>query len=102
MDLTLINTMIQIKKITTLEQLCQYFDQVIDLENDDLLFASSYLRGFIEVAAVKFGDDSQLLSTELAQVISLQLADAKHELNDLDSNLVENFWLSILPLFNKK
>lgn len=85
--------------IYTLQQLCQYFDHVIDLDDDDLLFASSYLRGFIEVAAVNFGNDSQYLSTELANVVAQQLADAEYELSETDSQLVDRFWLSILPRF---
>ncbi|WP_160173522.1 YfcL family protein [Thalassotalea sp. ND16A] len=88
-----------LQTINSLALLCQYFDSIIDLDNDDLLFASSYLRGFIEVAAVEFGDDQQLLCRDLAAIISQQLAAASAELNVEDKTHVDEFWQSISPLF---
>ncbi|OUS25423.1 hypothetical protein A9Q98_12650 [Thalassotalea sp. 42_200_T64] len=88
-----------IQGIDSLALLCKYFDSILELDNDDLLFASSYLRGFIEVAAVDFGDDQQLLCQNLAALISQQLVDASAELTVDDKTHVDDFWQSISPLF---
>ncbi|QBY05213.1 hypothetical protein E2K93_12850 [Thalassotalea sp. HSM 43] len=88
-----------LENVNTLEQLSQYFDSIVELENDDLLFASSYLRGFIEVAAVDFGDDEQPLSERLAQKVSEQLQIARSELNPNDQQIVSHFWQTLQPAF---
>ncbi|MDN3653907.1 YfcL family protein [Thalassotalea ponticola] len=92
--------MIAITDIKTLAQLDQYFDHIVDLDNDDALFASSYLRGFIEVEAVEFGDEQQPLTQRLADKVSAQLERAKDELSSADQRIVEQFWQTLQPAFN--
>ncbi|WP_371188812.1 YfcL family protein [Thalassotalea maritima] len=89
-----------LSQVTHLEHLAQYFDSLIELDNDDVLFASSYLRGFIEVAAVQFGDDSQPLTAQLAHLVSEQLTAASHELNESDRLIVDDFWLQLKGAFS--
>jgi hypothetical protein len=86
-------------KLITLDDLYQYFDQLLDQENDDLLFASSYLRGFIPVEAVAFGDDQQKLSAALATKISEKLTQARTELSPQDRTLVTNLWIELSSNF---
>ena len=58
-------------EINKLAELYQYLDDLVcqDVSSDEL-FASSYLRGFISLAASEFGDESQLLVQPLAEDIS--------------------------------
>lgn len=76
----------------TIAELYLYFDQLIDDASADELFCSSYLRGFITIAAQGFGDEQQLLSKALADVVSAQLSDAADELSADDRTLVADFW----------
>jgi len=92
-------------KIETLADLYKYFDQLVDgdveyqgegeeqlTELADVLFASSYIRGFVALEAVNFGDEQQLLSVGLAQSVSDKLAEARNELTPQDQQIVGNFW----------
>lgn len=83
-------------KIENLTELYQYFDDLVCHDtDDDTLFASSYLRGFIALVASQFGDESQKLSTELFQAVSTELQQAKAELTPQDSVVVNNYWLKL-------
>lgn len=86
--------------VFSLTDLWQYFDDLIELENDDVLFASSYLRGFIEVAATEFGDERQSLSNQLYALVNQQLVATQQELNEADLHLVQQFWRDIKPRFS--
>ena len=88
-----------LENVKTVGQLNHYFDQLLDFENDDLLFASSYLRGFINVASVTFGDEHQQLSIDLYKTVSEQVTAASDELNDIDKQFVNDFWLLLQPAF---
>ena len=88
-----------IEDVQNLEQLFCYFDDLIELDCDDQLFASSYLRGFLEVAAVEFGTLAQPLSIALFTQVALQLDAAQGELSEQDEIFVSNFWQSIKPMF---
>ncbi|GLX77447.1 hypothetical protein tinsulaeT_07870 [Thalassotalea insulae] len=86
--------------LSTLAELYQYFDDLVlqDCSNDDL-FASSYIKGFIALAATEFGDESQPLSKALAAVVSEKLTEARSELSPEDKVIVNNYWSGINPLF---
>ncbi|MDO6445611.1 YfcL family protein [Colwellia sp. 1_MG-2023] len=83
-------------KVKNLEALYQYFDELVAQEADsDTLFASSYIRGFIALVAVQFGDEKQKISAELCDCVSEQLSKAKTELTPQDNAIVNNYWLSL-------
>jgi len=99
-------------KTKTLADLYQYFDQLVDgeieyqaqaqeplIELADVLFASSYIRGFVALEAVNFGDEQQLLSVTLADKVSDKLAEAKNELTPQDQQIVSNFWHTLKRQF---
>ncbi len=84
------------KSINTLSDLYQYLDALFDQDVDnDILFASSYLRGFISLSATDFGDEQQSISASLVGLITQKLAAAKSELNPQDNVIVQNFWLNL-------
>jgi len=84
----------------TLTDLYHYFDSLFDQDaSQDTLFASSYVRGFIAVEAVAFGDDNQLLSAELYQQVLTKMNAAKTELSPQDRTIVENFYQKIKVYF---
>lgn len=86
--------------IQTLSQLYQHFDELCLKENnDDELFASSYIRGFIALAASQFGDETQLLSTDFGNDISVKLTDARSELTPQDQQIISNYWAELKTLF---
>ncbi|WP_371377358.1 YfcL family protein [Thalassotalea aquiviva] len=85
--------------VTTIAQLWAYFDTLVEQDNDDLLFVSSYLRGFIEVAALEFGGEQQRLSADLYHNVSAQLTLSQGELSPSDINLVNDFWGQLKPCF---
>lgn len=86
--------------IQTLSELYQHFDDLCLKENnDDELFASSYIRGFIALAASQFGDETQLLSKAFAEDISAKLTDARSELNPQDQQIISNYWAELKALF---
>ncbi|TKB45083.1 YfcL family protein [Thalassotalea mangrovi] len=85
--------------INNLEQLCDYFDGLIEHDDADLLFASSYVRGFILIAANDASDEEQPLTAELADRVSAELHAARSELTPQDKVIVDNFWQQIQPCF---
>lgn len=85
-----------LEKLQTVNELYLYLDSLFEQNvGSDTLFASGYLRGFISLAATDFGDEQQLISTALIQVISEKLKQAKTELNPQDNAIVQNFWLDL-------
>ncbi|TRX57282.1 YfcL family protein [Thalassomonas sp. M1454] len=88
-----------LENVKTVADLCQYFDSLIDHDDDDLLFASSYVRGFLVVAAVEFGDEQQALTNELYDLVTSQLDAARSELTPRDKVIVDNFWSSLKTSF---
>ncbi|MCH2056333.1 MAG: YfcL family protein [Thalassotalea sp.] len=88
-------------KFNNLTELYAYFDELAFQDADaDTLFASSYIRGFIALAAANLGDESQALSTALSSDVSEQLVSAKSELSPQDQILVQNYWQSLQPAFS--
>lgn len=86
--------------LTKLEQLYQYFDDLVSRDADsDTLFASSYLRGFIALAASQFGDEQQTLGAELVEDVSEKLAQARTELTPQDREIVQQFWQQLQTHF---
>lgn len=86
--------------IQTLSQLYQHFDDLCLKENnDDELFASSYIRGFIALSASQFGDETQVLSTEFANDITVRLTDARSELTPQDQQIISNYWAELKAFF---
>ncbi len=82
--------------------LYQYFDQLVEQSNEqDILFASSYIRGFIALEAVNFGDESQLLTQQLYQIVSDKIKQAKNELTPQDQAIVQNFYTALKPYFQR-
>lgn len=87
-------------EINKLAELYQYLDDLVcqDVSSDEL-FASSYLRGFISLAASEFGDESQLLVQPLAEDISKRVDEAKTELTPADRVIVNNYWQELKAYF---
>jgi len=87
-------------EINKLAELYQYLDDLVcqDVSSDEL-FASSYLRGFISLAASEFGDESQLLVQPLAEDISKRVDEAKTELTPADRVIVNNYWQQLKSYF---
>lgn len=87
-------------EINKLAELYQYLDDLVcqDVSSDEL-FASSYLRGFISLAASEFGDESQLLVQPLAEDISKRVDEAKTELTPADRVIVNNYWQQLKTYF---
>lgn len=80
-----------------LKDLYEHFDQLAMAEDTDpdLLFASSYIRGFLALAASDFGDEQQTLSTALAEKVSKSIDEARTELTPQDRVLVQDYWLAL-------
>jgi len=77
----------------TLNTLYQYFDDLcLKEDNDDELFASSYIRGFIALTASDYGDETQLLSVALADAVSKQLKASRSELTPQDQQIIMHYW----------
>ena len=88
-----------IKKLNTLSDLYRHLDNLFEQDvASDILFASGYLRGFISLSATRFGDEQQLISMPLIELISKKLAQAKTELSPQDNVIVQNFWLTLQDL----
>jgi len=84
----------------TLAELYQHFDDLVSKEvSSDELFASSYLRGFISLLSSEYGDDSQLLTYQLAGQVSQKLAESRSELNPADRNLINDYWSKVKQNF---
>jgi hypothetical protein len=82
--------------VKNLVELYQYFDELVEQEADsDILFASSYIRGFIALVSSQFGDENQSLSAELFECVSKELSNAKTELTPQDGVIVNNYWLNL-------
>jgi hypothetical protein len=89
------------KPMITVADIYQYLDDLFDKDVDsDALFAGSYLRGFISLSATDFGDEQQLISAALLNVITENLQQAKSELNPQDYQVVQNFWISLTEMIN--
>ena len=87
-------------QLTNLASLYHYFDEMVSSDADsDTLFASSYIRGFVSLAASVYGDEQQLLSLRLAQDVSEQLHQARTELAPQDRQLVSNYWQELQGYF---
>ena len=86
-----------IKNIT---DLYQYLDDLcLKEDNDDELFASSYIRGFIALTASDFGDESQPLSVELANEIARKMKASRSELSPQDQQIIINYWETLKTYF---
>ena len=90
-------------QLDNLSALYQYLDDIVegDVSNDEL-FASSYIRGFISLSASQFGDESQPLTTVLADDISNKITEARSELTPTDRAIVKDYWQNLQKLFNAK
>jgi len=66
----------------------------------DELFATSYIRGFITLAAAEYGDDSQVLTKVLGDDISKQIKAAKSELTPQDQYIINQYWQELKKAFN--
>lgn len=87
-------------KNKTLADLYQSFDQLAEQALDsDLLFASSYIRGFISLVASEYGDEQQPLSTALAENVTAKLYDARSELTPQDRAIVSDYWQTLQTSF---
>ena len=85
-----------LKSINTISDLYQYLDDLFEQDVDsDILFAGGYLRGFVSLSTTNFGDEQQLISTPLLDMVSEKLAQAKTELSPQDNVIVQNFWLAL-------
>lgn len=84
-----------------LADLYEHFDQLAMAEDTDpdLLFASSYIRGFLALAASEFGDEQQVLSPALADKVSKSINEARTELTPQDRVLVQDYWLALKANF---
>jgi hypothetical protein len=88
------------KSFESIADLYLFLDSIFDQENsDDQLFASSYLRGFISISVIEFGDESQALSPELATSIDAKLQAARTELSPQDRQIVQDYWLDLKEAF---
>ena len=87
-------------KFENLTALYQHLDEQVALDvSADELFAGSYLRGFISLAGSEFGDESQALTTTLAENITEKLAEARSELTPQDRQIVQNYWIELRTFF---
>jgi len=88
------------KSFESIAELYLFLDSLFDQDNsDDQLFASSYLRGFISISVIEFGDESQALSPELATSIDEKLQAARTELSPQDRQIVQDYWLELREAF---
>lgn len=87
-------------KFENLASLYQHLDDLVcqDVSADEL-FASSYLRGFISLSSSEFGDESQSLTSELAEMISKKVIQARTELSPADRVIVNNYWQELAKAF---
>ena len=87
-------------KFEDLASLYQYFDDLVTQEVDaDVLFASSYVRGFVSLAASEYGDDSQRLTVCLAENIGEKIDAARSELSPQDREIIKRYWADIKGFF---
>lgn len=89
-------------KFENLTELYQHLDEQVSLDvSADELFAGSYLRGFISLAGSEFGDESQRLTSALANNINEKLQAARSELTPQDRQIVQNYWSVLQVAFEK-
>lgn len=87
-------------QFATLVDLYDHFDQLVEIEaSDNDLFASSYLRGFITLAAAEFGGEDQTISTVLTEKVTSALHDARAELTPDDRKIINEYWQSLQTRF---
>ncbi|MFT6902424.1 MAG: hypothetical protein ACJAXS_002634 [Colwellia sp.] len=88
------------KSFENIAEFYLYLDNLFDEDiSDDQLFASSYLRGFISLSVIEFGDESQVLSPALATSIDEKLQAARTELSPQDRKIVQDYWLDLKQSF---
>jgi hypothetical protein len=88
------------KSFENIAELYLFLDSLFDQDNsDDQLFASSYLRGFISISVIEFGDESQALSPEIAASIDEKLQAARTELSPQDRQIVQDYWSELKQAF---
>lgn len=84
-----------------LTALYHYFDSLAEQDADsDILFATSYIRGFISLAASEYGSEEQALSLQLANDITEKLHEARTELSPQDKVIVNQYWDELKVSFN--
>lgn len=84
-----------------LTALYQSFDELAEQDADsDILFATSYIRGFISLAACEYGNEDQVLTQKLAEDISEKLHAARTELSPQDKVIVNQYWQELKTAFN--
>lgn len=89
-----------LKSLRTISDLYHYLDTLFDQDVDnDTLFASGYLRGFISLAATENGDEQQAITMSFIETISTKLTIAKAELTPQDNVIVQNFWIALQQKF---
>lgn len=86
--------------IQNLNALYQHFDELCLKDgNDDELFATSYIRGFIALSAGEYGDETQTLSIALANEVSKKLTESRSELTPQDQQIITNYWEELKTYF---
>lgn len=89
-----------IMQFENLSALYQYFDDLVcQDDNADVLFASSYIRGFISLSASGFGDETQVLTEQLADDVTDKLEQAKTELSPQDREIIKLYWHDLKAYF---
>ena len=84
-----------------LTALYKSFDQLAEQDADgDILFATSYIRGFISLAACEYGSEDQQLTKALAMDISEKLHAARTELSPQDKVIVNQYWETLQSSFS--
>jgi hypothetical protein len=85
------------EQLTIVADIYLYFDGLFEQDDidSDTLFASSYLRGLISLVATEFGDESQVISSDLIEGVTQKIILAKTELAPQDYAIVNNFWLAM-------
>lgn len=87
-------------KFENLTALYQYFDELAEQDSDsDILFATSYIRGFISLAASEYGHEDQPLTKALAKNITAKIYEARTELSPQDKQIVNGYWEWLSALF---
>lgn len=84
-----------------INDVANFFDQLVPVATDDELFASGYLRGHFDLVVGTLQVNGTAFTTEdiINQVnSSLQQAINKGELDDTDQVSVESIWLQVQKL----
>ena len=89
-----------IMQLENLTALYNFLDKQVEQDaSADELFAGSYLRGFISLAGSDFGDESQVLTVQLAENVSEKLQAARTELSPQDRQIVQDYWQYLQKAF---